>query len=172
LAKDKKEDTGPTKFSSRTIFILKMLGCGVGFAGIMWYIMNHSVIGSDVVRGLAAVPLVFYLMAELIDTIVDMNTDVYTKIFKKYDGYVAVGLTILTVVCMFFVTLWALSGSITFSIGSAGASSVVVASIFALYLLAPSTGKEKLLLYMWIGATIATWGSYLTIIPSFTGFGL
>jgi len=154
------------------IFALKMVGCGVGFAGLMWYVMNNSVMGSDVVRGIAAVPFVFYLMAELLDTIVDMNKVVYTPLFKNYSGHVAIGLTVLTVVCMFFVTLWALSGSITLSIGSAGASSVVVAAIFALYLLAPNTGKEKLLIYLWIGATIATVGQYASLIPSFSGFGL
>ncbi|WP_232500700.1 hypothetical protein [Methanococcus maripaludis] len=164
--------SSPKSLPHWLIFSLKMVGCGIGFAGLMWYVMNNSVMGSDVVRGLAAVPFVFYLMAELLDTIVDMNKVVYTPLFKNYSGYVAIGLTIITIVCMFFVTLWALSGSITLSIGSAGASSVVVAAIFALYLLAPNTGKEKLLLYLFVGASIATWGAYLSIIPSFTGFGL
>ncbi|MBA2852965.1 hypothetical protein HNP89_000922 [Methanococcus maripaludis] len=172
MAKDKKEDTGPKELSSKVIFIIKLIGCGAGFAGIMWYIMNNSVMGSDVVRGLAAVPFVFYLLVELLDTIVDMNKVVYTPLFKNYSGYVAIVLTVLTVVSLFFVTLWALSGSITLSIGSMGASSVVVAAIFALYLLAPNTGKEKLLLYMFIGATIATKFAYMSIIPIFSGFGL
>ncbi|MBA2864892.1 hypothetical protein HNP94_001931 [Methanococcus maripaludis] len=153
-------------------FSLKMVGCGVGFGALMWYVMNNSVMGSDVVRGFAAVPIVFYLMAELLDTIVDMNKVVYTPLFKNYSGPAAIGLTVITIVCMFFVTLWALSGSITLSIGSAGASGVVVAAIFALYLLAPNTGKEKLLLYMFIGATLATKFAYMSIIPSFSGFGL
>jgi len=153
------------------IFTLKMVGCGIGFAALMWYVMNNSVVGSDVVRGFAAVPFVFYLTAELLDTIVDMNKVVYTPLFKNYSGYVAIALTVVTITCMFFVTLWALSGSITLSIGSAGASSVVVASVFALYLLAPNTGKEKLLLYMFIGATIATKFAYMSMIPSLTGFG-
>lgn len=153
------------------IFTLKMLLCGVGFGALMWYVMNNSVVGSDVVRGLAAVPLVFYLLAELVDTAVDMEL-VYKVLFRSQSGYVAVFLTILAVVTIFFVTLWVLSGSITLSIGPAGPASVVIASIFALYVLAPNTGKEKLLLYLWIGATMATVGQYLSIIPSFAGLGI
>ena len=46
---------------------------------------------------------------------------------------------------------------------------IVVAGMLSLYILAPETGDDELILYLWLGATIATVAKYLNLIPTIPG---
>ncbi|MBP2202164.1 hypothetical protein J3E07_001605 [Methanococcus voltae] len=145
--------------------LLKIVFCSLGFAGLFWYIMQNSVSGSEIITGFAAVPLIFYILIELIDHFVDMNA-IYGKAFKNSNSGVLV--TVLIAAVIFISLTYLLTGSMTLAIGSA-TPAIVVAAIFALYVLAPATGSETYMLYMYLGATMATMAKYLIIIPSING---
>ncbi|WP_245326468.1 hypothetical protein [Methanococcus voltae] len=137
----------------------------MGFAGLFWYIMQNSVSGNEIITGFAAVPLLFYILAEIIDHFIDMNT-IYGKAFKGNSSGVLV--TVLIAGVVFLSLTYLLTGSMTLAVGSS-TPAIIVAAIFALYILAPSTGSETYMLYIYFGATIATMAKYIDIIPSIPG---
>jgi len=69
----------------------------------------------------------------------------------------------------FLGIIWALAGTITLNVGSISPAVIIVAGLLALYILAPETGDDEIIAYLWLGATIATMGKYLTLIPNIPG---
>ena len=63
------------------------------------------------------------------------------------------------------VILWALTGTITMNVGAYRPANIFIAGIISLYIFAPETGDDELVLWAWIAATIATKGQYLAIMP-------
>ena len=153
------------------VWIVKAAACSVIAAGIFYYAGQQSVTFNEIVTTFASIPLIMVILVELVDKFVDMK-DVYKQMFvigqnqHPLLGYASVfGGAILA----FLAIVWVLSGTLTMNVGSISPAILVVAGLITLYILAPETGDDEFILYLWIGATIATLGKYLTIIPSIPG---
>ena len=135
---------------------------------ILHYGAEHSVTIGQVNTALASIPLAFVALIELFDKIADKN-DFYNSMYKQFGANKSRGSAVLISLLFaglgMFVVLWALTGTITMNLGDYGPANVVVAGLISLYIFAPETGDDELLLWAWIGATIATKGQYIALFP-------
>jgi len=142
---------------------------------LLYYGAQESVTIAQTNQALASIPLAFVVLIEIFDKIADKN-DYYNKLYAqmgaKRSRASGVVLSLLVAGLGMFVIIWALTGTITMNLGAIGAANVFVAGLIALYIFAPETGDDELLLWAWIAATIATKGAYLTIIPGLLGLGI
>jgi len=144
-----------------------------GLLGLLLsYAASKSVTIAQTNTALASIPLAFVILIEIFDKIADKN-DFYNKLYAGAGGMLgnrksragAVLISLLFAGLGMFVIIWALTGTITLNIGTIGPANFFVAGLIALYIFAPETGDDELLLWFWLGATIATKGHYLTILP-------
>lgn len=151
-----------------------------GFLGlVLWYGAEHNVTVAQTNVALASIPLAFVALIEIFDKIADKN-DFYNSLYKQFGANKSRGsavlISLLFAALGMFTILWALTGTITMNLGSYGPANVFVAGIISLYIFAPETGDDELLLWAWIAATIATKGQYLALLPGWdfhlSGFSL
>lgn len=140
-----------------------------GFLGLLlWYGAEKSITIAQTNTALASIPLAFVALIEIFDKIADKN-DYYTSLYKQFGANTSRGSAVLTSLLFaalgMFVILWALTGTITMNLGSYGPANVFVAGLISLYIFAPETGDDELLLWAWIAATIATKGQYFALLP-------
>lgn len=135
---------------------------------VLWYGADHSVTVEQINTALASIPLAFVALIEIFDKIADKN-DFYTSLYKQFGANKSRGSAVLTSLLFaalgMFVILWALTGTITMNLGNYGPANVFVAGLISLYIFAPETGDDELLLWAWIAATIATKGQYFALLP-------
>ncbi|NJD99525.1 hypothetical protein E3E26_06970 [Thermococcus sp. LS1] len=151
-------------------------GLASAFLGVLlWYGAEKSITVAQVNTALASVPLAFVALIELFDKIADKN-DYYNRLYATFGAKKSRAGAILTSLFFaalgMFVVIWALSGTITMNLGTIGPENIFVAGLISLYIFAPETGDDELLLWAWIGATIATKGQYLVLFPQMWGFSM
>ncbi|WP_018153465.1 hypothetical protein [Methanothermococcus thermolithotrophicus] len=156
-------------------WLLKTIAVGVILGGIFWYSSHVSLTMSDIITTMAKTPLILILLIELIDKFVDMN-DIYSRIYLSVgrvsdieDSAKKVFISLLISGIGFLGILWALTGTFTLALGSLSAGPLIVSALYATYILAPETGDDELLLFLWLGATIATGGQHIMIMPPIPG---
>jgi len=157
------------------LWLLKTISVSLVLGAIFWYASHVSLTMADIVTTIAKTPLILIILIELVDKFVDMS-DIYSRIYMSVgaisgfeDSIKRVAITLLVVGLGFLGILWVLTGSFTLALGSLSPGPIVVSALYATYILAPETGDDELLFFIWLGATIATGGQYLTIMPSFPG---
>lgn len=143
------------------------------FLGLLfWYASSKNVTVSETVNALASIPLAFVILIEVFDKVADKN-DYYNKLVATFGAKKSRATAILTSFIFaalgMMAIIWALVGSITVNAGVVGAANLFVAGLISLYIFAPETGDDELLLWTWLGATIATKGAYLTLLPRMFG---
>lgn len=120
----------------------------------------------------ASIPAAFVILIELFDKFADKN-DFYNKLYAGAGNVLgnrksragAVLISLLFAGLGMFVIIWALTGTITMNLGTIGPANFFVAGLIALYIFAPETGDDELLLWAWLGASIATKFQYFSILP-------
>lgn len=158
------------QWALKTALASGLLGLLLGYAA------QKNVTIAQTNTALASIPLAFVIVIELFDKLADKN-DFYNKLYAGATAMVgnkksragAVLVSLLFAGLGMFVIIWALTGTITMNLGTVGPANLFVAGLIALYIFAPETGDDELLLWTWIGATIATKGAYLTIFPKLLG---
>ncbi|ACV25397.1 hypothetical protein [Methanocaldococcus fervens] len=151
--------------------LLKAVAFSIGMGAVFYYGAQQSVTFNEVVSAFASVPLLVIIVVELLDKAVD-SMEVFNQLYSTYGGkseYGKYAMTFIGMLIAFFGMLWLVSGTITLNVGSMSPANLVVAALLSLYILAPETGDDELILFAWLGATIATFGKYLTLIPHIPG---
>jgi len=154
--------------------LLKYCATSIFLGILFWYLSSTSVSAYDVVSAIAKTPLLIIILIEIIDSFVDMNS-FYSKInnamnFTEGDTSLKrTGLSIAVAGFAFLGIMWALTGTLTLSLGSLSVGPFVASAIYAIYILMPNTGDDKLIFIMWLGATIATGGHYIILSPPIPG---
>ena len=138
------------------------------FAGLFWYGSSHEATVSDLTKVVAGTSIFLIVGAEILDKIAGRED--YAKLYGWAYGKLSGGkggmfTGILSVLLMsaiiFGVALYLIAGSITFSLNSYSPATLLWAGLVATYITLPETGDNELLLWIWLGATIATHGQYL-----------
>jgi len=157
------------------IWLLKTVSVGLVLGGVFWYASHVSLTMSDIITTIAQTPFTIIILIELIDKFVDMR-DIYTRIYTNVGSISGIDssvkkifVTLIVVGMSFFGILWALTGTFTLALGSISEGPLVVSALYAVYILAPETGDDELLFFIWLGATIATGGQYITLLPTLPG---
>jgi len=151
----------------------------VALVGILGGILLHSssvqnATINDFVVSFASIPAIFILAAEAIDKISDRFD--YTKIsarivFGKADANARGSMTAIIVGLIlaslaFFGVLYLAAGMITLNMSSYSPGALLSAAIIALYIIAPETGDDELLLMLWLATQFATSFSNFTVLGS------
>ncbi|MCS3900835.1 hypothetical protein [Methanococcus voltae] len=150
------------------MWIIKMIATSLGAGAVFWYAGQHSIALNEIITTLASVPFLIILLIEGIDKFVDMK-DVLTSLYQQSSGTTGYILVLAGAVLGFAGIVWALAGTLTLNVGSMNPAIIVVAGLLSLYILAPETGDDELILYIWLGATIATMAKYFILLPSIPG---
>ena len=154
----------PKKLKS-TNYAIKLILSGVLGALLVHFAMQKNPTLMEIVVAYAAIPIEVLLFAEALDKFTD-GLD-FAKIYgafydpnKKHSAITAVLITAAFAAGVFLSILYAITGTISLSLGTVGAGAVIAAAIPSLYILLPETGDDELLLFAYIAVTIATKGQY------------
>ena len=153
-------------------WIIKITLAGVALGAVFWYSSSQSITMSNIVQVIAQTPLGVIVAIEIIDRLFDKSD--YTRIYDKLttsftDTTQKYAVAIVVLALVYCGIVWVLSGSLTLAVGAIDASILVVAGLYSIYILAPETGDDELIFMLWMGATIATRGSYITLLPIIPG---
>lgn len=148
-----------------------------GFLGLLlWYAGQHSITVQQTTEAMASVPLAFVVLVELFDKLADKN-DYYNKLYagiygsigKKKSRVGAILISLLFAALGMLGVMWAITGTMTLNIGDVGPANLFVSGSIGLYIFAPETGNNELILWFWTAATIATKGAFISILPHIPG---
>ena len=152
-----------------TQYALKLIISAVLGGLLLNYAMDQNATFADIVTSFAALPVEIVLFAELLDKFSD--TLDFRKLYvtyydpeKKGSIITATLISLGAGALIFIAILYAITGTITLSIGNYTAGSLVAAGLAALYILLPETGDDELMLFGYLAATIATGGDYFNSI--------
>jgi len=153
----------------RHVFIfVRGIVAGLMFAGLFWYGSSHEATISDLTKVIASTSIFLVIGAEILDKIAGKED--YAKLYGWAYGRLSGGkggmfTGILSIILMsaiiFGASLYLIEGSITLSLNSYSPATLLWAGLVATYITLPDTGDNELLLWIWLGATIATKGQYL-----------
>ena len=136
---------------------------------IFWYTKDKSVTMSAFLDAVSATSLAVILVFEAMDHFTDSSnyTNMYWAVGSRIRGGtvgVVLGALVVSAV-IFFATLVAVTGAVSFSLGQYQPATILWAGAVATYAMLPNTGDEPLLLYIWLAASIVT-GNFV-ILPAF-----
>lgn len=162
---------GPNKIKWGQWFV-KTAVAVLGIAFLMMWAMDKNVTAQEFVEAVASTPFFVILLAEGLDKITDkrdyykMYNIAYQRMFQGKRNDIA-GILLPTVISalLFATVLWMVAGSLVLSTSAYNPALLVWAAVLSLYIIMPETGDDELMLWLWLGATIATKGQNFTILP-------
>ena len=165
---------GPLEKKVRTAnWLIKLFVVAVAGGLLLKYGADHSVTVGQFTQAIASTPIVLVIGIELLDKLSDKWD--YKKLYwnyaqpKEYNFSVAMQSTLFALViagAAFIGVLYLMAGTITFSLGAYNPGVLLAAAVYALYIIAPETGDDELILFLWIAANVATGFQYFTLIPA------
>lgn len=148
------------------VILFRGILAGLMFAGLLWYGDAHETTISELTKVIASTSIFLVAAAEILDKIAGHED--YAKLYGWAQGKIgrggsfgAVFAVIIISAMIFAASLYFIAGSITFSLNSYSPAILLWAGLVATYIALPETGDNELLLWIWLGATIATRGQYL-----------
>jgi len=133
----------------------------------LWWTGTQVVTISEIATAFSSIPLAVILLVEGLDKFADIS-GIYNRLLPTNTSKHLLKSVIVGVVA-FIAVVYGLLGTINLSLGSIAAPALVAAGICAVYILAPETGDDELVLFVWIGATLATLGHNISLIPPIPG---
>ncbi|MBA2853465.1 ABC-type xylose transport system permease subunit [Methanococcus maripaludis] len=134
---------------------------------LLWWTGTQVVTISEIATSLSTIPFAVILLIEALDKFADVS-GIYNKLIPNNTSNHMLKSVVIGLIA-FVAVLYGILGTISLSLGSISAPALVAAGICAVYVLAPETGDDELLLFVWIGATAATLGHNIAIIPPIPG---
>jgi hypothetical protein len=145
----------------------KAVGASAVAAALLWWTGTQVVTISEIATSLSSIPFAVVLLIEGLDKLADIN-DLHKRLLPETTSNRLLK-TVIAGIVAFVAVLYATLGTINLSIGSISAPALVAAGICAAYILAPETGDDELFLFLWIGATVATYGHNISLLPPIPG---
>lgn len=148
------------------VIVFRGILAGLMFAGLLYYGSAHETTVSELTKVIASTSVFVIAAAEILDKIAGHED--YAKLYGWAQGKIGKGgsfgalfAVILISAVIFAASLYFIAGSITFSLNAYSPATLLWAGLVATYITLPETGDNELLLWIWLGATIATRGQYL-----------
>lgn len=155
---------------SLNVWLPKAVGASIVVGILLWWTGTQVVTISEIATSLSSIPFTVILLIEALDKFADIS-GIYGRILPESTSNHLLKSVVIGVIA-FIAVLYGILGTISLSIGSIGsisAPALVAAGICAAYILAPETGDDELLLFIWLGATAATLGANIALIPPIPG---
>ncbi|MBP2202165.1 hypothetical protein J3E07_001606 [Methanococcus voltae] len=148
-------------------WIPKAAAAALGIGVLLYWLNSQSVNISQITTAFSSIPVVVIIFIELLDKYADVGK-MYSKIIPSGTSNYLIK-TVITAAIAGVAVLYATMGTIAITSGGITVPAIVSAAICAIYVIAPETGDDELLLYLWLGATVATFGSYISLLPPIPG---
>ncbi|MBA2851178.1 ABC-type xylose transport system permease subunit [Methanococcus maripaludis] len=149
------------------VWLPKASGASIVIGILLWWTGMQVVTISEIATSLSSIPFVVILLIEVLDKFADVS-GIYNKLIPQNTTNHLLKSVVIGVIA-FIAVLYGILGTISLSLGSIAAPALVAAGICAVYILAPETGDDELLLFMWLGSTFATLGTNISLIPPIPG---
>jgi len=149
------------------VWLPKAVIASIVIGVFLWWTGTQVVTISEIATAFSSIPLAVILLVEGLDKFADIS-GIYNRLLPTNTSNHLLKSVIVGVVA-FIAVVYGLLGTINLSLGSIAAPALVAAGICAVYILAPETGDDELVLFVWIGATLATLGHNISLIPPIPG---
>ncbi|MBA2858679.1 ABC-type xylose transport system permease subunit [Methanococcus maripaludis] len=149
------------------VWLPKASGASIVIGILLWWTGTQVVTISEIATSLSSIPFVVILLIEAFDKFADVS-GIYNKLIPQNTTNHLLKSVFIGVIA-FIAVLYGILGTISLSLGSIAAPALVAAGICAVYILAPETGDDELLLFMWLGSSFATLGTNISLIPPIPG---
>jgi len=149
------------------VWLPKAVIASIVIGVFLWWTGTQVVTISEIATAFSSIPLAVILLVEALDKFADIS-GIYNRLIPTNTSNHLLKSVIVRVVA-FIAVLYGILGTINLSLGSIAAPALVAAGICAVYILAPETGDDELVLFLWIGATLATLGHNISLIPPIPG---
>jgi len=139
---------------------LVMVALVGGFA-LKWAV-DQSVTLNQYVEAVAMTPIYVIIAIEVLDKLSDkMDYEFLGFAYGSKYGINKVLMSLLIAGIGFIAVLYFMTGTIALTVGAYNAGVLLAAATYALYIVAPETGDDELILFLWLAATVATGGQHL-----------
>lgn len=134
---------------------------------VLKHAAENNVTLNDFFTAFAQLNILFVLAVELLDKVSDRFD--YVKWFdsilpeEKRGGNYGLFGAIVIAAAMFFIALYISTGTLVLSLGEYSAGVLLAAAIPALYVVAPETGDDELIFWLWVISQIITGGAYISV---------
>jgi hypothetical protein len=155
---------------SLNIWLPKAVGASIVVGLLLWWTGTQLVTVSEIATSISSIPFTVILLIEALDKFADVS-GIYGRILPEGTSNHLLKSVVIGVIA-FIAVLYGILGTISLSLGSISslsAPAIIAAGICAVYILAPETGDDELLLFIWLGATAATLGANISLIPPIPG---
>jgi len=130
---------------------------------IVRWVLGQNTTVQDYFEAIAKTNIIVIIGIELLDKISDRfdYVSAFQAMYKKETNYGWLG-GLLIGVGAFFAALYIMAGTLTMGFGAYKPGVILAAATYALYIIAPETGDDELMLWLWAIAQVATGGAYIT----------
>ena len=151
----------PKKLSNVNYIIKLVLVAAIGGFLLKWA-TGESVTINQFTEAIASTPIYIIIAIEILDKLSDrVDYEFLGFAYGSKYGISKVLMSVLIAGIGFIVTLYLMTGTVALSMGAYNAGTLLAAGIYALYIVAPETGDDELVLFLWLAAHVATGGAYL-----------
>jgi len=152
-----------THLSQKSYWIKTLAVVIIGGFIVRWALGQNTTL-QDYVKAIASTNVFVIVGIELLDKISDRfdYVSAFQAMYKKETNMRWLG-GLLIGIGAFFAVLYIMAGTITMSFGTYTPGVVLAAATYALYIIAPETGDDELIFWLWGIAQVATGGAYLAI---------
>ncbi|AMM53483.1 hypothetical protein [Pyrococcus kukulkanii] len=152
----------PKKLNNVNYLIKLVLVAFVGGFVLKWATGQNITI-NQYVEAIASTPIYVIIAIEILDKLSD-KVD-YEFLGFAYGSKFGINRVLMSLIIAgigFAAVLYFMAGTITFTVEAYNTGVLLAAATYALYIVAPETGDDELILFLWLAATVATGGAYLS----------
>lgn len=144
-------------------YLIKLVFVGlVGGLALKWA-TGQNVTVNQYVEAVAMTPIYIIIAIEILDKLSDkVDYEFLGFAYGSRYGVSKVIMSLLIAGIGFVAVLYFMTGTISMTVGAYNAGVLLAAATYALYIVAPETGDDELIFFLWLAATIATGGQYLS----------
>lgn len=144
-------------------YIIKLVLVAVVGGLVLRWATNESITINQFTEAIASTPIYLIIAIEILDKLSD-RVD-YEFLGFAYGSKYGIGRILMSLIIAavgFIAVVYFMTGTIALSTGAYNAGTLIAAALYALYIIAPETGDDELILFLWLAAHIATGGAYLS----------
>lgn len=143
-------------------YVIKLILVAVIGGFLLRFATGKSVTVDQFVEAVASTPVYLIIVIELLDKLSDkVDYEFLGFAYGSKYGVGKVTMSILIAGIGFVGVLYLMTGTIAFTTGAYNLGVLLAAGIYALYIIAPETGDDELIIFLWLAAQVATGGAFL-----------
>ena len=144
-------------------YLIKLVLVGLIGGFVLRWASEQNVTVNEYVAAIAMTPIYVVAAIEFLDKMSDKLD--YEFMGFAYGSKYGINKVIMGLIIAgigFVAVLYFMTGTITMTVGAYNTGVLLAGATYALYIIAPETGDDELIAFLWIAATVATGGKYLS----------